>query len=526
MDRDQLLEMIKSSFLFNFRTGNVIVDTFVTGMVIIMSTYLFNLAQRLVTGEWDLMRLVRFWSSYKKTSNIVISGKKVQGANNTRLEYSTNFFAILHQIKKLDCEGSQIHQLSEIPIQDPCDMDYSYEDYSDNYQEDRRDKAALKGFGTNLIVSQSEPFKLTDEIFGCVNISKETDKNEKNPMETEEFQITLGFEVLNADQLRHTLAKWVEEYEGLLNSDNRYLKYFLYTPGIDVNNDHYDAASQYSEFRFESGKSFSNVFYPEKEDIVKRLDFFTNNKAWYKKRGIPYTLGFMFYGDPGCGKTSTIKAIANHTQRHIVSVPLNKIKTAKELLNVFYNVKMNHKDIPLNQRLYVLEDIDAADLKCVVGERSKNKEEENKTNKANEDSNEIGFDMNLLNLIKSSSPLGKSSSNKLTLASLLEVLDGVMEMDGRMMIITTNYPEKLDKALIRPGRIDLKVKFGPCTSINIVKMFELFFETEVPAEFDTTQLADMKWTPAEVTQVFLNNMHSPIKGLKQLVLSDTSIIFT
>ena len=130
----------------------------------------------------------------------------------------------------------------------------------------------------------------------------------------------------------------------------------------------------------------------------------------------------MFYGDPGCGKTSTIKAIANHTQRHIVSVPLNKIKTAKELLNVFYNVKMNHKDIPLNQRLYVLEDIDAADLKSVVGERSKSKEEENSTTKANEDTNENGFDMNLLNLIKSSSPLGKLSSNKLTLASLLEVL--------------------------------------------------------------------------------------------------------
>ena len=130
---------------------------------------------------------------------------------------------------------------------------------------------------------------------------------------------------------------------------------------------------------------------------------------------------------------------------------------------MFYNVKMNHKDIPLNQRLYVLEDIDAADLKSVVGERSKSKEEENSTTKANEDTNENGFDMNLLNLIKSSNPLGKLSSKKLTLASLLEVLDGVMEMDGRMMIITTNYPDKLDKALIRPGIIDLKVKFIPCT---------------------------------------------------------------
>merc|ERR1712082_290215 len=117
-------------------------------------------------------------------------------------------------------------------------------------------------------------------------------------------------------------------------------------------------------------------------------------------------MGLMFYGDPGCGKTSTIKAIANHNHRHSVSVPLSRIKTAKELLNVFYNVKMNYKDIPLNQRLYVLEDIDAADLKEVVGERSNENEEENYTNyKADKDANESGFDMNLLNLIKSSSPL-------------------------------------------------------------------------------------------------------------------------
>ena len=137
-------------------------------------------------------------------------------------------------------------------------------------------------------------------------------------------------------------------------------------------------------------------------------------------------MGLMFYGDPGCGKISTIKAIANHTQQHIVSIPLKKIETVKELLNVFYNVKMNYKDIPLSMILYVLEDID------VVGERSKDKEEENK---AEEDSEETGFDINPLNLIKSSSPLGKVESHKLTLASLLEVLDGMMETDGRIRLL-------------------------------------------------------------------------------------------
>merc|ERR1711915_186685 len=277
----------------------------------------------------------------------------------------------------------------------------------------------------------------------------------------------------------------------------------------------------YSEFKFESGKSFDNVFYPEKDDIVKRLDFFTNNKDWYKKRGIPYTMGFMFYGDPGCGKTSTIKAIANHTQRHIVSVPLNKIRTAKELLNIFYNVRMNYKDIPLNQRLYVLEDIDAADLKNVVGERGdkeNNKTEDNISTK--EDKEDSGIDMNLLNMLKGSSAWDKKTS-RLTLASLLEVLDGVMEMDGRMLIITTNYPEKLDKALIRPGRVDMKVKFGPCTRENIIEMYEHYFEEKLPQDFDIAKVPDKRWTPAEVTQVFLNHMHSPTESLKELANSES-----
>ena len=47
----------------------------------------------------------------------IVAGKKVQGEHNTRLEYSTNFFAVLHQIKKLDCVSSDIFQLSEVPIQ-------------------------------------------------------------------------------------------------------------------------------------------------------------------------------------------------------------------------------------------------------------------------------------------------------------------------------------------------------------------------------------------------------------------------
>ena len=70
-----------------------------------------------------------------------------------------------------------------------------------------------------------------------------------------------------------------------------------------------------------------------------------------------------------------IQAVGRHPPSRQLQTTLSY--TAKELLNMFYNFKMNYKDIPLNKRLYVLEDKDAAHLKDVVGERSKNKEEEN-----------------------------------------------------------------------------------------------------------------------------------------------------
>ena len=192
----------------------------------------------------------------------------------------------------------------------------------------------------------------------------------------------------------------------------------------------------YTEFLFESGKSFDNVFFPQKEALIKRLDFFRDNKLWYKNRGIPYTLGLLLHGVPGCGKTSTIKAIANYTQRHIVSVPLNRIKTSKQLLEIFYQEQLNHMNVPLSKRLYIIEDIDCSELKDIVTDRSFSEEKDSGNNGGKVDDEDPA--QNFLNLFKVSSNKAMDKFDKgkkeLTLAGLLEVLDGVMEMDGRMMV--------------------------------------------------------------------------------------------
>jgi hypothetical protein len=100
-------------------------------------------------------------------------------------------------------------------------------------------------------------------------------------------------EVRTAENLRQLLLTWVREYEAHLNSDN-HLRYFVYTPGSQATEDYYDATSNYSEFRFESGKTFNNIFFPEKENILKRINFFANNKAG----GGLYMLGVLIESLP------------------------------------------------------------------------------------------------------------------------------------------------------------------------------------------------------------------------------------
>merc|ERR1712004_264221 len=325
-----------------------------------------------------------------------------------------------------------ITELSEVPVEEPDGVSYNYDSDCDSDMGNSDKEKTSRGTATNLIVSQTAPFQMTEDVWGYVNITKENEGNEKHPVKAEEFQITLYSETLNADELRAVLADWVKEYESRLNKDrDQHLKFFLYSPSGDVTEDYYDPTRHYSEFRFESGKTFDNVF-------------------------------------------------------------------------------------------YVLEDIDAADLKDTVGERS----EKDKVKDGDEEDKDSGkvslMDMILFGDLKNSSGWDKKfGMQKLTLANLLEVLDGVMEMEGRMLVITTNYPEKLDKALIRPGRIDMKVNFGPMRGKDITDMFQHYFEMSPPLNVAVEKLPDGKWTPAEVTQVFLNNMHSPEQALNQLINSES-----
>lgn len=269
-----------------------------------------------------------------------------------------------------------------------------------------------------------------------------------------------------------------------------------------------------------------------------------------------------------CGKTSAVKAIANMTHRHVINVNLGKIKTKSQLKELFYSDRIEVLEnsevgankqsyiIPINQRLYVIEDIDCLSGDVLKKRNEKDEDDENKEKNEGEDhdsyfSRSMGGPMpsdsgwggaDIGSAYTSSTSIsslkqqggqptvGNKKEKKeeeigdLDLSSILNVMDGTLETPGRIIIITSNYPEKLDHAFIRPGRIDMIIEFKKASRQIVSEMFQSFYDKETPQQ-DLENIDDYKWTPAEVGQILFKHFHDPEQSLKDLAEFDPKEYF-
>lgn len=263
----------------------------------------------------------------------------------------------------------------------------------------------------------------------------------------------------------------------------------------------------YTKHMFHTTRSFDNVFFEQRQKVKNHVQFFLTRKDWYEKKGIPYTLGFMFHGGPGCGKTSTIKAIANTARRHILNIHLSEIKSKAQLRHLFFNDEIHVYNgttterftIPIHERLYVIEDIDAMGDAVLKREWKKPVEEKPKSKtgdpwldkETEEDAKEI-----------------------IDLSFLLNLLDGTLEASGRILAISSNFPDRIDRALIRPGRIDMIIHFKKCNRQILREMISSFYDLTI--DDWTTEELDYKWSPAEVNQILFRNFGSYEDAINEL----------
>jgi hypothetical protein len=358
------------------------------------------------------------------------------------------------------------------------------------------------------LVNSKDEFEITKDIKGRVkNIGIKDNAIFEIVFEIYSYTLTLG-----------KLREWVDGLYEIYKMDlqmgfGKHKYYFNHKVGGTMTNAMESQHLIFDMNKFETNKSLSNLFGEQIKSVNKRIQMFQNDKEWYETKGIPYTFGLLLHGIPGCGKTSLIKAISKDTQRHILNIKLSPNITLTQLRNLFYSDKIKvftdvntpprYITIPMDQRIYVMEDVDC--LTTILNQRNTYTEEEKLSDEDIRNIKMLGKErwQQMKNL----------NTDKIVLSDILNIIDGVLETPGRILILTSNFPEKLDTALLRPGRIDLIVNFKECNATQLQDMFEHFYNTKFTFDYS---LIENVHTPAYVQEIFLRYMRDPYKAFSFL----------
>ena len=273
-----------------------------------------------------------------------------------------------------------------------------------------------------------------------------TEARESKPMET--VTLTLPFGRVE------TIRAWIAEGAAILHDRQR--------RGPEL---HIARGDWWNAMGALQGRGLDSVLCDDDRltAIATDLRRFLSAQDWYLQRGIPWRRGYLLYGPPGTGKSSALRALATDLQLDLALIDLCRPGlTDDDLRELMFCAPSN--------AIIAMEDVDAAF----------------RGREAADQKGGISF------------------------SGLLNAIDGVAAQEGRALVMTTNHREKLDPALIRPGRADVQVEIGLIGAASAARLFLRFFpgETVAAARF-AARIGDRRLTGAEVQGWLLTHAEDP-----------------
>ena len=280
------------------------------------------------------------------------------------------------------------------------------------------------------------------------------------------------------------------------------------------------------QYRFDiySDRDMNSIVSKHKHLIEKHLDKFiqasTLGVSSFNGFG-SYNLGIMLYGLHGCGKTSLAKAICNKLNRTAMIVNMRQIKTCSDFRKLFYS-QSGIDNTYYKKYVYILDEVD-----CVDSVLSR----ENDTKKSTDiDDDKILSQLREkhMELLKT---LGKDNeavvkaeiekvsteiqnhNQRLSLYTLLTELDGIAEMRGRVIIANTNYLNRIDSALLREGRFDLKIELTNFMNDEIREILVKMYQPEFKEIIHSATFPDNVWSPAKIRNICHQYESNDIEGV-------------
>ncbi len=232
--------------------------------------------------------------------------------------------------------------------------------------------------------------------------------------------------------------------------------------------------NDYWQIQHKNKKNINTFVYDKKYEVLNIIKDFYNKYDWYISKGIPYKKGLLLSGPPGTGKSTFVSILASELNLNIYYCNLSDKRIVNDLIKHIGKIGPNS--------IVLLEDIDCLFI-------TKDRE--------------------------------TTDNNNESLSTLLNVLDGINSSDGVIYILTTNYIDRIDKALIRPGRIDIHIEMNNFKYGQIKELFNIFYNEiyfEMFYHYFKYILVNGEISPACLQNLFLH--YEDVNDLLEVVKTD------